>query len=158
MSSNYTLHVPGEKIQGDVLTFSADTKQELFNVLDKAVVAIQYDPTYLPSISYKNHIAKPAKFAVTINVESPEKLKEKIEFFKKTASSQDVWEQESLYLRMKGIYPFTPSEIKPKVCFMFPGQGSQYVDMMKDLVLLILKDLRKQNKKITLLRMILIKD
>ena len=34
---------------------------------------------------------------------------------------------------MKGIYPFTPTEIKPKVCFMFPGQGSQYVDMMKDL-------------------------
>ena len=132
-SSNYTLHVPGEKIQGDVLTFSAPTKQELFNVLDKALIAIEYDPTYLPSISYKNHIQKPAKFAVTINVESPEKLKEKIEFFKKTASAQNVWEQESLYLRMKGIYPFTPTEIKPKVCFMFPGQGSQYVDMMKDL-------------------------
>ncbi|WP_158093791.1 type I polyketide synthase [Candidatus Avelusimicrobium gallicola] len=132
-SNSYTLHVPGEKIQSDVLTFSAATKQELFNVLDKALVAIEYDPTYLPSISYKNHIAKPAKFAVTINVESPEKLKEKIAFFKKTASTQDVWEQESLYLRMKGIYPFTPSEIKPKVCFMFPGQGSQYVDMMKDL-------------------------
>ena len=133
VNMTYTLHVPGEKIQSDVLTFSAATKQELFNVLDKALVAIQYDPTYLPSISYKNHIAKPGKFAVTINVETPEKLKEKIEFFKKTASSQDVWEQESLYLRMKGIYPFTPSEIKPKVCFMFPGQGSQYVDMMKDL-------------------------
>ena len=131
--NTYTLHVPGEKIQSDVLTFSAPTKQELFNVLDKALVAIEYDSTYLPSISYKNHIEKPAKFAVTINVESPEKLKEKIAFFKKTAATQDVWEQESLYLRMKGIYPFVPSEIKPKVCFMFPGQGSQYVDMMKDL-------------------------
>ena len=42
-SSNYTLHVPGEKIQGDVLTFSAATKQELFNVLDKALIAIEYD-------------------------------------------------------------------------------------------------------------------
>ena len=135
MSSNnsYTLHVDGEKIQGDFLTFSAENKQELFNVLDKALIAIKYDPTYLPSIAYKNHMAKPQKFAVTINVETPEKLKDKIEFFKKTASSQDVWEQESLHLRMKGIYPFTPNEIKPKVCFMFPGQGSQYVDMMKDL-------------------------
>ena len=132
-SNSYTLHVPGEKIQGDVLTFSAPTKQELFDILDKAVVAIQYDPAYLPSISYKNHIAKPQKFAVTINVETPEKLKEKIEFFKKISATQDVWEKESLYLRMKGIYPFTPTEIKPKVCFMFPGQGSQYVDMMKDL-------------------------
>ena len=132
-SNSYTLHVPGEKIQGDVLTFSAPTKQELSDILDKAVMAIQYDPAYLPSISYKNHIAKPQRFAVTINVETPEKLKEKIEFFKKISATQDVWEKESLYLRMKGIYPFTPTEIKPKVCFMFPGQGSQYVDMMKDL-------------------------
>ena len=133
MNNSYILHVPGEKIQSDVLTFSAPTRQELFSVLDKALLAIKSDPTYLPSISYQNHIAKPGKFAVTINVENPDKLKEKIEFFKKTASSQDVWTQESLYLRMKGIYPFTPTEIKPKVCFMFPGQGSQYVDMMKDL-------------------------
>ncbi|MCQ2410788.1 MAG: acyltransferase domain-containing protein, partial [Elusimicrobiaceae bacterium] len=133
MNPSYILHVPGEKLQSDVLTFSAATKQELFNVLDKALVAIKYDPAYLPTISYRNHIANPGKFAVTINCESPEKLKEKIEFFKKTASAQDVWDQPSLYLRMKGIYPFTPTQIKPKVCFMFPGQGSQYVDMMKDL-------------------------
>ena len=132
-ANEYSLLVPGEKIQSDVLTFSADTKQDLFNELGKAVLAIKYDPTYLPSISYKNHIQKPRKFAVSINVENPEKLKEKIEYFIKIAGGQDVWAQESLYLKMKGIYPFTPSENKPKVCFMFPGQGSQYVDMMKDL-------------------------
>ncbi len=132
-ASSYTLHVPGEKIQSDVLTFSAPTKEELYAVLDKASLAVELDPTYLPSISYQNHVAKPSKFAVTINVENPEKLKEKIEFFKKIADKQDVWNTDSLHLRMKSIYPFTPSEIKPKVCFMFPGQGSQYVDMMKDL-------------------------
>ena len=132
-ATNYSLLVPGEKIQSDVLTFSADTKQDLFNALGKAVLAIEYDPTYLPRIAYQNHTQKPHKFAVAINVENPEKLKEKIEYFIKIAGGQDVWAQESLYLKMKGIYPFTPSEIKPKVCFMFPGQGSQYVDMMKDL-------------------------
>ena len=132
-ATNYSLLVPGEKIQSDVLTFSADTKQDLFNALGKAVLAIEYDPTYLPRIAYQNHLQKPHKFAVAINVENPEKLKEKIEYFIKIAGGQDVWAQESLYLKMKGIYPFTPSEIKPKVCFMFPGQGSQYVDMMKDL-------------------------
>jgi len=131
--TSYTLHVPGEKIQSDVLTFSAATKEELSAVLDKAALAAVLDPTYLPSISYQNHTTKPAHFAVTINVESPEKLKEKIEFFKKIAAKQDVWTTESLHLRMKGIYPFTPNVVKPKVCFMFPGQGSQYVDMMKDL-------------------------
>ena len=132
-SMSYTLHVPGEKIQSDVLTFSADTREELYNVLDQAALAAVIDPTYLPSISYQNHITKPKHFAVTINVENPEKLKEKIEFFKKISAKQDVWKTDSLHLRMKSIYPFTPSEIKPKVCFMFPGQGSQYVDMMKDL-------------------------
>ncbi len=132
-ASGYTLHVPGEKIQSDVLTFSAATKEELMDILDKASIAVQIDPTYLPSISYKNHITAPKTFAVTINVENPAKLQEKIAFFKKIAATQDVWNSESLHLRMKGIYPFTPSEIKPKVCFMFPGQGSQYVDMMKDL-------------------------
>ncbi len=129
----YNLLVPGEKIQSDMLSFSADTKQELFNVLGKAILAIENDPTYLPKISYQNHIQSPHKFAVAINVENPAKLKEKIEYFVKIAGTQDVWAQESLYLKMKGIYPFTPSNIKPKVCFMFPGQGSQYVDMMKDL-------------------------
>ena len=132
-ASGYTLHVPGEKIQSDVLTFSAATKEELMDILDKASIAVQIDPTYLPSISYKNHITAPKTFAVTINVENPAKLQEKIAFFKKIAATQDVWNSESLHLKMKGIYPFTPSEIKPKVCFMFPGQGSQYVDMMKDL-------------------------
>ncbi len=129
----YNLLVPGEKIQGDMLTFSADTKQELFNELGKAVLAIQHDITYLPKIAYKNHIQQPHKFAVAMNIENPDKLKEKIEYFIKIAGTQDVWAQESLYLKMKGIYPFTPTSIKPKVCFMFPGQGSQYVDMMKDL-------------------------
>ena len=132
-NTSYNLLVPGEKIQGDMLVFSAPTKQELFSELGKAVLAIQYDPTYLPKIAYQNHIQKPQQFALAINVETPEKLKEKIEYFIKIASGQDVWAQESLYLKMKGIYPFTPSTIKPKVCFMFPGQGSQYVDMMKDL-------------------------
>ena len=129
----YNLLVPGEKIQSDMLTFSADTKQELFNQLGKAILSIEHDMTYLPKISYQNHIQNPHKFAVSINVENPNKLKEKIEYFIKIAGTQDVWAQESLYLKMKGIYPFTPTSIKPKVCFMFPGQGSQYVDMMKDL-------------------------
>ncbi|MBR5151527.1 MAG: polyketide synthase, partial [Elusimicrobiaceae bacterium] len=103
-TSSYTLHVPGEKIQSDVLTFSAATKEELYQVLDKAALAAVLDPTYLPSISYQNHVAKPGRFAVTMNVESPERIKEKIEFFKKIAAKQDVWTTESLYLRMKAIY------------------------------------------------------
>ncbi|MCX5783060.1 MAG: acyltransferase domain-containing protein, partial [Elusimicrobia bacterium] len=51
----------------------------------------------------------------------------------KTAQAEDVWTNSSLHLKMKGIYPYHPKLNKAKIGFMFPGQGSQYVDMMKDL-------------------------
>ena len=129
----YELLVPMEKLQGDMLVFSGESKQDLFNELNQAVQSIQGDPLYLIKAAYKNHTASYKQYAVSINAESPVKLKEKIEFFIKTASSSDVWSEPSLYLKMKGIYPFYNHSEKPKVCFMFPGQGSQYVDMMKDL-------------------------
>ena len=132
-ASKYELLVPMEKLQGDMLVFSGDSKQDLFNELNAAVQSIQGDPLYLVKAAYKNHTAHYKQYAVSINAESPEKLKEKIQFFIKTASASDVWSESSLYLKMKGIYPFYNHSEKPKVCFMFPGQGSQYVDMMKDL-------------------------
>ena len=132
-ASKYELLVPMEKLQGDMMVFSGDSKQDLFNELNAAVQSIQGDPLYLVKAAYKNHTASYKQYAVSINAESPEKLKEKIQFFIKTASASDVWSESSLYLKMKGIYPFYNHSEKPKVCFMFPGQGSQYVDMMKDL-------------------------
>ena len=132
-ASKYELLVPMEKLQGDMMVFSGDSKQDLFNELNAAVQSIQGDPLYLVKAAYKNHTAHYKQYAVSINAESPEKLKEKIQFFIKTASASDVWSESSLYLKMKGIYPFYNHSEKPKVCFMFPGQGSQYVDMMKDL-------------------------
>jgi malonyl CoA-acyl carrier protein transacylase len=131
--TQYKLMVPIEKLQGDMLVFSGDTKQDLFNNLNTAVRSITSDPLYLTKAAYQNHTASQKAFAVSINAESPEKLKEKIEYFIKTASGSDVWAEQSLYLKMKGIYPFYPTQQKPKVCLMFPGQGAQYVDMMKDL-------------------------
>ncbi|MDR0646194.1 MAG: type I polyketide synthase, partial [Elusimicrobiota bacterium] len=132
-AGKYVLMVPLEKLQGDMLVFSAETKQDLFNKLNNAINAIENNASYITKIAYKNHTSKHGNFAVAINAEDTVKLKEKIEYFIKTASSGDVWAEQSLYLKMKGIYPFYPREEKPKVCFMFPGQGAQYVDMMKDL-------------------------
>ena len=132
-NQEYSLMVPMEKLQGDMLVFSGDTKQDLFNELNNAARAAENNPAWLTKAAYKNHTAKYKDFAVSINAEDPAKLKEKIEFFIKTASGSDVWAEPSLYLKMKGIYPFRHREDKPQVCFMFPGQGAQYVDMMKDL-------------------------
>ena len=133
IKTNYELMVPIEKLQGDMLIFSGDTKQDLFNKLNEVVRSIKQENYFLTLLGYKTHTEKHKKFAVSINAETPDKLKEKIAFFIKTATGTDVWAEPSLYLKMKGIYPFTPTTDKPKVCFMFPGQGAQYVDMMKDL-------------------------
>ena len=133
IKTNYELMVPIEKLQGEMLIFSGDTKQDLFNKLNEVVRSIKQENYFLTLLGYKTHTEKHKKFAVSINAETPDKLKEKIAFFIKTATGSDVWSEPSLYLKMKGIYPFTPTTGKPKVCFMFPGQGAQYVDMMKDL-------------------------
>ncbi|MBR4508340.1 MAG: SDR family NAD(P)-dependent oxidoreductase [Elusimicrobiaceae bacterium] len=133
IKTDYKLMVPVEKLQGDMLIFSGDTKQDLFNNLNEVVRSVKQENYFLTLLAYKTHTQKHKKFAVSINAENPDKLKEKIAFFIKTATGTDVWAEPSLYLKMKGIYPFTPTTDKPKVCFMFPGQGAQYVDMMKDL-------------------------
>lgn len=130
---NYQLLVEQEKLLGDMLVFSAPTRQELFDLLNKLSREITDDKFYLVQNAYKNHTAPRAEFAVAINAEDTEKLKTKIAYFLKKAEGGNVWEEQSLYLKMKGIYPFHPTTQKPKVCFMFPGQGAQYVDMMKDI-------------------------
>ena len=130
---NYQLLVEEEKLLGDMLIFSAPTREELFDLLNKISREITDDKFYLVKQAYKNHTAPRAQFAVSINAEDTQKLKTKIAYFLKIAAGSNVWEEQSLYLKMKGIYPFHPTTQKPKVCFMFPGQGAQYVDMMKDL-------------------------
>ena len=130
---DYKMLVPQDKLLGDMLVFSADTKEELFSLLNEIAKNLKDDVFYVVKEAYKNHIAPRKKFAVSINAENTQKLKEKIAYFIKISAGINPWEQSSLYLKMKGIYPFHPSTIKPKVCFMFPGQGAQYVDMMKDL-------------------------
>ena len=129
-----TLKVGPEKLQSETLTFSAIGKAELIN--EVRLFAQNFsasDPYPLILEAYKRHIAPRGAYGVTIVAENPVKLKDKIAFFIKTASAEDVWEKGSLHLKMKGIYPFRPQTYGGKVGFMFPGQGSQYVDMMKDL-------------------------
>ncbi len=130
---NYQLLVEEDKLLGDMLIFSAPTREELFDLLNKISREITDDKFYLVKQAYQNHTAPRAQFAVSINAEDTQKLKSKIAYFLKIAAGSNVWEEQSLYLKMKGIYPFHPTTQKPKVCFMFPGQGAQYVDMMKDL-------------------------
>ncbi|MDD2774213.1 MAG: beta-ketoacyl synthase N-terminal-like domain-containing protein, partial [Elusimicrobiales bacterium] len=129
------LHVDGAKLQGESFTFSADTKGELVNTLNTFLRGLKTGEAYpLALQSYDlNTSAAHKNYAISFQAESPAKLREKIAFFTKTSQGMDVWREQSLHLKMKGIYPFHPSVNKSKIGFLFPGQGSQYVDMMKDL-------------------------
>ncbi|MBT3955439.1 MAG: SDR family oxidoreductase [Elusimicrobiaceae bacterium] len=132
-TQDMNLKVEGEKLQSDFLVFSADTKEELNKEMETFATNIPEDDKFLPKLSYHNHTQPKKAFAVAIVAENTKKLKEKIAFFVKTANTKDIWNEQILHFKLKGIYPFNPNSIKPKVGFIFPGQGSQYVDMMKDL-------------------------
>jgi malonyl CoA-acyl carrier protein transacylase len=127
--------VSPEKLQSESIVFSANSKPELFAELKTFIQQLKNtDPYPLILVSHKNNSTRQnGKFAVSMAAEGPTKLKEKINFFIKTAQNGDVWNKPSLHLKIKGIYPFHPTTNTSKVGFMFPGQGSQYVDMMKDL-------------------------
>ena len=106
---NYQLLVEEEKLLGDMLIFSAPTREELFDLLNKISREITDDKFYLVKNAYQNHTAPRAQFAVSINAEDTQKLKIKIAYFLKIAAGSNVWEEQSLYLKMKGIYPFHPT-------------------------------------------------
>ncbi|NLO92117.1 MAG: SDR family NAD(P)-dependent oxidoreductase [Elusimicrobia bacterium] len=127
------LHVPAEKICGEAFVFSAGTKNELFAQMRAFGHKLKSEPSALAPEAAARNTAAHKRMAVAIACESADKLKEKIEFFIKAAQGEDPWLQPSMHLKMKGIYPFHPEGNRAKVGFMFPGQGSQYVDMMKDL-------------------------
>jgi len=128
------LRVAIEKLAGESVTFSAETKNELFEKL-RAFARELKDDASAPAIlaTYALNCRARSGFGVSLSGENPAKFREKIEIFIKMASAQDVWAAQPLQLKMKGIYPYIVKDNRSKVALMFPGQGSQYVDMMKDL-------------------------
>ncbi|MEE8424514.1 MAG: type I polyketide synthase, partial [Elusimicrobiota bacterium] len=74
---------------------------------------------------------------LAIAAESAEKLKVKIDFaLKMREQGETLWDKPPIPFKPKSIFlgrtKGSASEA-PKVAFLFPGQGSQYVDMLKDL-------------------------
>ncbi len=126
---------PPLRLQSESITISGRTKEGLFNELSAQINSLSALPDTYPmaALTLPLNRQKPADFAVALTAESPSKLKDKLGFFMEQAQKEDVWTKQSLHLKMKGIYPFRPAINKAKIGFLFPGQGSQYVDMMKDL-------------------------
>ncbi|MFA6029319.1 MAG: SDR family NAD(P)-dependent oxidoreductase [Elusimicrobiota bacterium] len=78
-----------------------------------------------------NAARRSGEFVVSIAAESPEKLVEKIDLV--LNAKADVWEKTPPVFRPKAIHPERRPAKRPKIGFMFPGQGLQYVDMLRDM-------------------------
>ncbi|MBI4063630.1 MAG: SDR family NAD(P)-dependent oxidoreductase [Elusimicrobia bacterium] len=67
--------------------------------------------------------------------ENPKKFKEKAAILKSALQNPDAQTLNSPALKLKGIFikRQTGQKTNAKIGFIFPGQGSQYVNMMKDL-------------------------
>ena len=72
------------------------------------------------------------EYRLTIAAESAQKLAEKIQFALEKATD-GAWEKPPISFKPKSIHLGKKLAKDPKVAFVFPGQGSQYVDMLKDL-------------------------
>ncbi|MEE8425373.1 MAG: beta-ketoacyl synthase N-terminal-like domain-containing protein, partial [Elusimicrobiota bacterium] len=74
---------------------------------------------------------------LAIAAESAEKLKTKIDFaLKMRDQGEGLWDQPPIPFKPKSIFLGRTKGRHPKaskIAFLFPGQGSQYVDMLKDL-------------------------
>ncbi|MFA6093377.1 MAG: SDR family NAD(P)-dependent oxidoreductase [Elusimicrobiota bacterium] len=78
-----------------------------------------------------NTHARSGSYVLNIAAESPEKLAQKLDLV--LASKAELWEKTPPAFRPKAIHPSRRPAKKPKIAFMFPGQGLQYVDMLRDM-------------------------
>src|SRR6185369_1934016 len=86
----------------------------------------------LASLAYETNTHKRGgEYSLCFAAESGGKLLEKIDLILKSKDPV-IWKETPPAFRPKGI--FVGQRKKPgKIAFLFPGQGSQYVDMLKDL-------------------------
>ncbi len=70
------------------------------------------------------------RFRLAIVADTPDALAEKLALAAKQMGDQSA----NAVLESRGIYYRSPSVTRPRIVFLFPGQGSQYVGMLKELI------------------------
>ncbi|MBI4347542.1 MAG: acyltransferase domain-containing protein, partial [Elusimicrobia bacterium] len=97
----------------------------------KALSAKASDAPLTPLAYEWNKGQKRQEYVLGLAAETPAKLREKIDFVLRSRDPK-IFEKAPPLFKTKSLYP--RKRAKPgKIGFMFPGQGSQYVDMLKDL-------------------------
>ena len=110
----------------DEIPLIAEKIDRLANYLDKTPAPVLRDVAYTSGLDAKGALAKAAVVAT-----SPEDLREKLELLRRRIESGKIT---SFYT--KGIYIGTEMCPAPgRTVFLFPGEGSQYPDMLRDLSL-----------------------
>ncbi|MBI5745327.1 MAG: acyltransferase domain-containing protein, partial [Elusimicrobia bacterium] len=126
---------PFANLQGEAVTFTGNTPAEVIkNAQGEAAAVFAHWPEAYPLATYAQpSMLKPkSDWGVSIVAKSPADLRDKVEFMAKHAKP-DTWNEPPLNFKLKGVYTFKTGTNKAKVGLLFPGQGSQYVDMMRDL-------------------------
>ncbi|MDO8803009.1 MAG: acyltransferase domain-containing protein, partial [Elusimicrobiota bacterium] len=122
-------------IQGEAVTFTASTPAEVISLARAAAEGAisKWPETYPLSVFAQPSQMKPkAAWGVSIVAKSPKDLMEKVAFLA-TNAKEETWTAPPLNFKLKGVYTFKTGRNNAKVGLLFPGQGSQYVDMMRDL-------------------------
>jgi malonyl CoA-acyl carrier protein transacylase len=126
---------PFANLQGEAVTFTGNTPAEVIkNAQDEASAVFSHWPEAYPLATYAQpSMTKPkSDWGVSIVAKSPADLRDKVEFMAKHAKPE-TWTEPPLNFKLKGVYTFKTGTNQAKVGLLFPGQGSQYVDMMRDL-------------------------
>ncbi|MDA8242710.1 MAG: acyltransferase domain-containing protein, partial [Elusimicrobia bacterium] len=126
---------PFAGLQGEAVTFTGNTPEDVItNAKNEAAAVFAKWPENYPISVYAQPSMTKAKgpWGVSIVAKSPKDLAEKVEFMAKNGKA-GTWTEPPLNFKLKGVYTFKTGVNQAKVGLLFPGQGSQYVDMMRDL-------------------------
>ncbi|MBI5203220.1 MAG: acyltransferase domain-containing protein, partial [Elusimicrobia bacterium] len=123
-------HSVDPSLAGEAFFTSGGTPDAIWDKL-KALSAKASDGPLTALAHEWNRGQKRQEYSLCIAAESAAKLREKIDFVLKTKDAAVFDKMPPLY-KTKSIYPAKRKKTG-KIGFMFPGQGSQYVDMLKDL-------------------------
>lgn len=130
----------------ELVVFSAETTEQLLATLEQvlAEIALHVDHTndnhfYLHYIARKSQLEvskKPLPIRLAMVAKSDEDLKQKLNESIHRIKTQTLTTLSlAAASALTGIYYSTVAEPQPKIAFLFPGQGSQYVNMSRDVTL-----------------------
>ena len=126
---------PFDKLQSEAITISGDSPREVIEAAQReAREVFSRFPEKYPLACYAQPSMARArgKFGVSIVAKNAKDFCDKTALLAKKANI-DNWEAPLTQFKLKQIYPFVAKTNSAKVGLLFPGQGSQSVNMLRDL-------------------------